>query len=265
MLDLYAFRAQIANFVASPTGRAAFGDRLPIAERAIERNAKRWEVVAASVGSRLTDDQRSRMASWVAEHPIDRLPFTRLSLVGALALQLREEQTSIGAAVGGMQESLDRVEARLSLANENTIKQAVWLSRLAALDVHASPEVSELKGTLHSTRGLIEETPDLLVRERTAALADVDRQRRETLAELVAEIEKERVAVLAAVASERAIVLSAVDDQRRRAMLDADSLRMRLIADEIRVVDHLMLRFTELAAALLVAGGIGWLLLRRRA
>jgi hypothetical protein len=66
------------------------------------------------------------------------------------------------------------------------------------------------------------------------------------------------------VASERAIVLSAVDDQRRRAVLDADSLRVRLIADEIRVVDHLMLRVMELVAGLFVAGTIGVLLLRRR-
>lgn len=265
MLDLYAFRLQVANFVASPAGRAALGDQIAIAERAIERNGERWEVVATSVGSRLTDEQRVRLASWAVDHPIDHLPFTRPSLVGALAVRLREEQTSIGAAVGGMQESLDRLEARISLANETTVKQATWLGRLAALDMKASPEASELKGALRSTRGLIEGVPDLAARERTAALADVDRQRRETLAELTLQVERQRVALVEAVASERAIVLNAVDDQRRRAVLDADSLRARLVADEIRVVDHLMLRMMELVAGLLVAGAIGVLLLRRRA
>jgi len=48
-------------------------------------------------------------------------------------------------------------------------------------------------------------------------------------------------------------------------MKEADSLRVRLVADEIRVVDHLMLRVAELLGALLVVVGIGLpLLLRRR-
>jgi len=265
MLDLYAFRLQMANFVASPAGHAAFGDQAPIAERAIGRNAARWDTVATSVGAHLTDDGRARLASWVNAHPIDRLPFTRTSLVGTLAIRLREQQTSLPAAVGGMQESLDRLEARISFADDYAVKQALWLSQLAALEVNASPDVAELRGTLISTRDLIEYAPNLAAREREAALSDVDRQRRETLAALTVEVDRQRVALLEAVASERALVLSAVDEQRRRVMSDADSLRMRLVADEIRVVDHLMLRVAELTAALLLVGGIGLLLLRRSA
>lgn len=64
-------------------------------------------------------------------------------------------------------------------------------------------------------------------------------------------------------ASERALILEAVDDQRRRVMRDADSLRVRLVADEVRVVDHLMLRAAELLGALLVVVAVG-LLLRGR-
>ena len=264
MLDLYAFRAQLAAFVTSAAGQAAFGDAVAIPRRALERNAERWEAVAALVGSRLTDEQRASIASWVASHPIDRLPFSRPSMVGALASKLRDAQTSIGAAVGGMQESLDRLEARISLANEYTIKQAQWLARLAALDVGRTSQAAELEGTLRSTRDLIEGTPDLVARERAAALADVDRQRRETLADLEAEVARQRLALVASVAEERALVLAAVDEQRRRAVRDADSLRVRLVADELHIVDHVLLRLAVMIGALVVAGGIGLLLLRRR-
>jgi hypothetical protein len=265
MLDLYAFRLQLANFVSSPAGYEAFGDQFAIAQRALERNAARWEAVAQSTGGRLTDSGRAQITSWAQSHPIDRLPFTRTSLASALAATLREQDLSIGAAVGGMQESIDRLEYRISLLNENALKQAVWLSQLAALDLNASPDVAELRGTLHSSRNLIEDAPDLVERERTVILADVDRQRRETLEAITLELDRQRVALMESVANERVILLDAVNEQRRLIMLDADSLRVLLVADEFRVVNHLMLLLAALLVTLLATGGIGWLLLRRRA
>jgi hypothetical protein len=265
MLDLYAFRLQLANFVSSPAGYEAFGDQSAIAQRALERNAARWEAVAQSTGGRLTDSGRAQITSWAQSHPIDRLPFTRTSLASALAATLREQDLSIGAAVGGMQESIDRLEYRISLLNENALKQAAWLAQLAALDVGSSPDVAELRGTLHSTRDLIEDTPDLVAHERAAVLSEVDRQRRETLAALTSEFDRQRVALMAAVASERAIVMKELDLLRVQVMADADSLRVRLVEDEIRVVDHLMLRLAELVAVLLLVVGLGWRWLRRRA
>ena len=265
MLDLYAFRLQLANFVSSPAGYAAFGDQMAIAQRALDRNASRWEAVAQSTGGRLTDSGRTQITSWAQSHPIDHLPFTRTSLASALAATLREQDLSIGAAVGGMQESIDRLEFRISLLNENALKQAAWLSQLAALELKASPDVAELRGTLHSTRELIEDTPGLVAHERRAVLSEVDKQRRETLAALTLEFDRQRVALMEAVASERVIVLSTVDELRQQIMRDADSLRLRLVEDGIRVVDHLMLRLAELSAALLLLAVIGWRLLIRRA
>jgi hypothetical protein len=56
-----------------------------------------------------------------------------------------------------------------------------------------------------------------------------------------------------------------VDEQRRLAMTDVDSLRVRLVADELRVVDHMVLRLAQLVGALVVVTGTGLLLTRRRA
>jgi hypothetical protein len=261
MLDLYGFNAQLKDFLASPAGSAALGDGAAIARRAVGRLAERWEVVATSAGADVKDENRDKLASWARAHPIDRLPFTRASVIGDLGQILRNQQSGIGAAVGGMQASLDRLEFRVSLANESAVKQAVWLARLAALDASGSPEAAELKGTLTSTRSLIESAPDLVDRERLALAADVDRQRRETLVDLA----EERTILLGAVLSERTAILLAVTEQRLQVMKEADSLRVRLVADEIRVVDHLMWRITELLGALLVVVAIGLpLLLRRR-
>ena len=187
MLDLYTVNAQLSGFLASPAGSSALGDDVAMGRRAMARLAERWEGVATSMGANVKAESRDMLASWARAHPIDRLPFTRTSVVGDLSRVLRDQQAGIGAAVGGMQESLDRLEFRVSLANENAIKEAVWLSRLAALEVSGSPEATELKGTLTSTRSLIENAPEIVERERAALLADVDRQRRATLAALAEE------------------------------------------------------------------------------
>jgi hypothetical protein len=122
------------------------------------------------------------------------------------------------------------------------------------MDVRTSPEAAELRQTLGSTRALLEETPDLVRGERIAVLQDVDRQRVATLATLLREV-----------ANERTVALAAVDEQRRLAMTDVDSLRVRLVADELRVVDHMVLRLAQLVGALVVVTGTGLLLTRRRA
>jgi hypothetical protein len=134
------------------------------------------------------------------------------------------------------------------------VKQAAWLSQLATMDVRTSPEAAELRQALGSTRALMEETPDLVRGERIAVLEDVDRQRVATLATLLREV-----------ANERTVALAAVDEQRRLAMTDVDSLRVRLVADELRVVDHMVLRLAQLVGALVVVTGTGLLLTRRRA
>lgn len=254
ILDLTAFRGQVRNFLDSPAGAETFGAELPIAQRALVRLEAGWAAAAASAGVRLSDANRDRLIAWAQAHPIERVPFTRATLAGPLAHTLREEDSSIGAAVGGMQASLERLEFRISLTNEFAVKQGTWLSQLAALEVRTSPEAADLTGALGSTREFMEATPDLIRRERIALLQDVDRQRLATIATMLQEV-----------AAERTIALAAVDEQRRRAMQDVDSLRVRLVADEIRVVDHLVLRLAELAGALVVVAGGGLLLSRRRA
>jgi hypothetical protein len=124
----------------------------------------------------------------------------------------------------------------------------VWLSNLAALEVGQSPEAADLKGTIHSTRELIEAAPEILRAERLALLAELDRQRLATLVVLA----QERSLVLQTVMSERAVILEDVDVQRRLAVKDVDSLRVRTVTDSIRVVDHMLFRLAEWVGLLLL-------------
>jgi hypothetical protein len=266
MLDLYVLRVQQSEFLASPAGANAFGDALPVAQQAMDRVQQQWSAVVTTIGATLPDSDRVRLDAWAHEHPLDRLPFVRPSPVTGLTSRLRMGNASLGSAVGGMQESLDRLEARISLANEYVAKQVGWMAQLSAMDLKASPEAGELMATLQATRGLVDSAygmfdtgTGLITRERQAALADVDRQRRETLAALAAE----REILLKAIADERERVLAAVDQQRRLALEAGDSLRVRIIADEIRVIDHLVWRLAELFGGLLLVLG-AWALVRRR-
>jgi hypothetical protein len=231
---------------------------VPTLERAVARAQRRWEQETAAAKYRMSDTTRVRIAAWVEANPIDRVPFSRPSMVAALSMA--DTEAGIGAAVGGIEESIARLELRVSLAHEYAVKEATWLSRLAAIDLDASSQAAELRSTLGSTRSLVEEAPQLVRSERAVVLDDVDRQRRETL-EVLAE---ERAILLRAVAEERAILLAAVDEQRRLAMRDVDSLRVRVLEDGTRVVDHLVWRLAQLMGALGVLGFLGlWLLGRR--
>src|SRR5262245_53852120 len=245
-LDFAAYRGQLTAFLASAAGESTFGPDVVIARRGIAALSESWEAAADATGAHMTDSTRVKFEAWVAAHPIDRVPLNRSSPAGELAIILRSQGTGIGAAVGGMQESLARLEFRLSLANEYTVKEAAWLAQLATLDVAASPAAADLHGTLASTRGLVEGAPDLLQRERLALLADLDRQRRET----IAAVAQEREILVAIEARERATVLDALDEQRRRVMLDADSLRMRAVTDVLHVADHVMLCVAAVLAGL---------------
>jgi len=268
MLDLYGFRAQLSDFFASPAGLRSLGKDVTVAQEAMTRFDARWEKVATDIGSHLTDAHREQLRAWARAHPIDRVPFTRTSLVAGMAYTLREESASIGASVGGMQESLDRLEFRISLVNEYGIKQGSWLAQLSALRVRGWPEVAEMRemmsksqSLVSSSQSLVDGAPDLIERERAAMLTEVDRQRRATLADLA----QERAIVLEAMSNERVQILAGVGEQRRLMMLDADSMRARLTGDSVRLVDHIMLRLAELGVLGLVATTLVVVLLRRRA
>jgi len=260
MLDLYAFRVQLSDFLSSPAGYSSLGPDVSIAQRTLARIASMWEGEATAMGAHFSDEDRGKLESWAHANPIDQLPFTRATLAGGLAQKLRSEQSGIGVAVSGMQESLDRLEARVSLANEYAIKQAMWLSEFASIEVGRSPEATELKGTLASTRSLMEYTPEMIASERAATLADLERQRLATLEALV----KERMILTETIAHEREIVLQAVAEQRAIVMRQVDSLRVSVVVDGVHIVDHLMLRIVELIGALVVLGAIALLVLRQR-
>lgn len=261
MLDLYAFKDQLANFTASPLAATSFGPGVPCTQRAVDRFARSWEVTAAAVGATIKDDARPKIAEWARENPIDRLPFTRSSLAAGLASRLRDETGGMGAAVGGIQASLDRFEHRASLANEYAIKEGMWLTQYAALSVGGIPEAADLTRTLRESQVLMQDTPGIVDRARLLTLLEVNRQRLETLTTVA----QERAILLEAIASERATVLLAVSEERRQVMRDVDSLRTRVVADEIRVIDHLVLRLAELLGVFLLLGLLGFAVVRRRA
>jgi len=261
IIDLLTLELQLQQFLASPAGAATFGADVPIAERAIARLTERWRAMAKTTGAQLTDEDHTKLDAWVEAHPIVGVPYTRASLVGDLARRFREEKRSLGAAVGGIEESISRLEYRVTFINENAVAQAVWLSKLAALEVGQSPEAAELRGTLHSTRGLVEDAPEILREERLALMAELDRQRLATLVALA----QERSIVLQSVMSERAVILEDVDEERQRATRDVDSMRVRTIADSIRVVDHMLLRMAEWVGVLLIVIVLYREWMRRRA
>lgn len=159
VVDLYALRLQMAGFLSSPAGYASFGPDAVLGQRAMARLARSLEAAAAQAGARFSDEDRAEVRRWVDEHPLDRLPFTRTSLIADLAHRLRSEPGSLGAAVGGIEGTLNRLEFRVSILNEYAVKQGRWISQYAAYEMRSAPEAAELSRTLADARTLIGDAP----------------------------------------------------------------------------------------------------------
>ena len=261
LVDLNAFRIQTSDFLASPVGSSSFASGIPFAQRAMERLQVALDTVAVQVRTKpMSPEAHDRLAAWARAHPIEELPFNRSSVIGELAVWMKTEEGGLGTAVGGIQSSMDRIEGRVGLANEYAVSQGTWLVQLAALDIGRSPGAEQIMSTLSSTRGLVEQTPGLLDRERVEALADVSRQRLETLDSLAVE----RDLVLAALDDQRKLLQAAIDQQRRLIMNGADSIRARATVDGFRMMDRLAIGLGEVFAVLMAVGGLGLLLIQRR-
>jgi hypothetical protein len=258
-LDLYALRLQLERFFRSEAGKENFGGNVAPGLAAMARFSVRWEAEVSAMGGVFRDEGRATVQSWADAHPIDRLPFTRPSLVGALANEIREQHTSIGTAVGGMQESLDRLEDRVSLFDDYGVKQGLWVSQLAAIETRSSPEASALLDTLGQIGTLAGQTPALMGRERAALLAEVNREREQTLQTVI----HERTLVVQELVNQRELILRGVDQQRRETLEDLETLRAKTTQDAMRVVDHFMLRLTELTAAALTLFIVAAFVIRR--
>jgi hypothetical protein len=256
LLDGWAYALQMQGWLEGPAGRDAFGACREDAAAAMARVAGRAREIADALAPEQGQAAEDRVRGWAQSHPLRSLFLPRATIAPELATASARRDMGALAAVGTVVETLDDLTARIAAYRETLLKEAAWTGELAAsraatsdLARQASGDAARIAEAVDRIGRLADRLPQVIARERAAALEALRAERKEVLAEL----DLQRTETLALLQSERAAVLDRLDAMGGGAIDHAGSRTEAL-------VDRAFLRAAQLALGILIACAIAALL-----
>ncbi len=284
LADAWGYAFQVESLLARPEVAAKYGKHAPDSSAAMALIRTKFRDFAGSLQADLTGEHfEATIRQWAERNPIEGALHRRPSIDSAVADILA---TAGGggafAALGNLDETMSDVMTRMDLYTMYLPRLARWEAELAVDDLAQGVDPKRLLADVERfTRAAdriaaVAETvalPELVARERAAALAAM---REERLA-ATRDLQGERRAVVEAIRQERIATLQEVEAIAQR-LLERSSgplrgavrhdveevvravegMRKRLIDDAgvtlNDVVDHAFLRAVQL---LLIAAGLG--------
>jgi hypothetical protein len=259
------------EYFAVGAGRSLFGDWQPLVVATSDTLMARAIAMArAAARSKEFPDAREFIQTWAADHPLEDLLFVRRSTT------TRWMDTAAGTTGGGLgsvaeiEESMVDLLARMRSYAGELPKQARWQSQLAVLEVLEGQDLQQFFAaidTVESDIGKIERRFDEFTIMVDAMYRDAWMHVAAQQAQATADANALLAVTLAAITAEREAVLLAIEESRTATMADLDALRGPMLAETSAAlrgaIDHLVWRLAQLLAGfLVVAGLIGWLLIR---
>lgn len=282
LADTWGYAVQVKAFMARDEATALAGDFARQASdtmAGIEGDLRSF--VGGLPGGFPREAFESNVRRWAEEHPIQGALYRRPSMDGAVAAVMASS-TGGGAfaALGNLEETTADVLTRLDLYTMYVPRLARWEAELAVDDLAGGVDPAELAAEVgRFTRAVdriaavAEVAPELVERERVAALDAVRAERVATMKDLQAErtavvdaLHRERVATLQEVEAilERRLdgvggsLEPAVRKDLEELVAAVEKMRQRLISEVgdqlLAVVDHAFLKAVEL---LLIAAALG--------
>lgn len=264
LADLILFTLQTQAFLTTGQGKELFGPQQPIAVAVIDQTL-RSELALVDQVSPPGSSTRwlGILQPYAASHPIRSPYIGRVAITDTVGQALATDRSAL-AAVGDIELTARLLDKRIEQIQRSLLKQARWQAELLLADAAKQPvvdsmarDLNRITSSIERITGVTEELPDLVTRERIAALQAVTGER---IAALEA-ITGERIALLEALASERATVIDALHAERVATLKDAEAATQRLIdyALDRRLflfIDHVLWRvFAGLVLLILLALG----------
>lgn len=291
LADAWGYTLQVKALIGRADMTSKYGAFAPKASEAMAEIETELRSFAGSLQEGLTADvYEAEVREWADQHPIEGALYRRPSMDGAVAsLLAKSSGGGAFAALGSLEETTADVMTRMDLYTMYLPRLARWEGELAIDDLAGSVDPKALAAELERfTRAadriaaVAESTPDLVARERAAALEAV---RLERLA-ATKDLQGERKAVLEALQQERIATLSEIEaiarrlverssgplhEAARRDMEDllrsVETMRKGLIVDAGTtlndVVDHAFWKGVELLLIAAALGGLGLVLYTR--
>ena len=292
-IDTWAFSTQMVDYFKNGSGKTDFG---PWQHIALEASQKLESLVmklgeSVSANSNITPT-RDKIRVWAHDNPIERDFIYRNTTVPVLGKMLGDEELGTFQTVGSIGITVEEVSYRMGVYLHLLTKQARWQAELIMKGTDDKPSIQdgletldELGSFINRIAPLLEQTPDLIIRERKAILKAIQKERIEVLANInqqrldilkymtgiqstvTKDLINERRIILDTLLSERKNILKSIDEQRVATLVEIESVGNRVVDKVLNqtkpVIDYIFIRVLQVLAVLLVSGMVGAVIVTR--
>ena len=213
-LDAWALSIQLEGYLTTGAGKDLFAPQQSLAVEAASKAREQIEVAARAVAKTQDGFQRAKgtVEKWALAHPIEESFSSRPSILPELAkLSAQSPDISVFQAVGDIGATVNELSSRLNVYAAYLPRAGRWQAELLVEQLSDRTEALRVMSTFQSVERMTDRVSQLISpealqaaldlstaevrKERLAALASVDTQRKETLVYLT----QEREAAMAAV------------------------------------------------------------------
>ncbi len=247
IIDMWTFVLQMADYFETGGGKDAFGELQPIAvntARSLEEQMV--NMVKEKALPEGFDFVQGFVDDWAREHPIKTRFYTHDSTIPLLTDIYRVSQMGALSTMGSIDQGIKDVSDRIWFLADNLPRQIRWQAEYL---METTVSVQKLEEALNNVNTLVksvdrmarvvEQSPELIERERTAVFAEIREERKEVLKS----IDKQRIETIQALDKDVLETIKALHEERIATMND-------LRSERIETVEDVSMRMEELAESL---------------
>ena len=251
--DIWVLIAQMHQFFESGNGRDLFGSQQKIAVDAVKNMESDFINLAAIFNKDSAMVTKSKVDTWIAEHPIEDIMFNRISTVTVRAQELSRKQLDFSSSIGDMVTSVNNLEDRLTLYADFMPKQARWQAEYLIYELMPDSlkdkpfeSLGSMAASIERISRTIEGSPELISSLQEKMMRDINEQRILTIESL----QEERKIILEMIMSERSNVMKEIDRQRLAALDNVSLLTDKSIKSSgdmlVDAADRILIRLIVL-------------------
>ncbi len=245
-IDTWTFVLQMADYFETGEGKDAFGELQPIAvntSRSLE--AQIMNMIRGKALPEGLDKTQNFVDNWVREHPIKTQFFTRDSTQPLLTDIYRIGKKGTMATMGSIDQGIMDISDRISFLADNLPRQARWQAEYLMETIISGQKLEE---TLNNVNTLVksvdrmalvvEQSPELIDKERTAVFAGIREERKTVLEsinkqriETIQEVNKEILEVIKVIHEERVATVKDLRNERIETLKEIASLAAITVED----------------------------------
>jgi len=240
LIDIWALVLQMDHYFRDGHGHDYFGEHQQIALDTCAELVSAVEALEPDLPIEDTAQLKTKIETWVGEHPLGKDGYARHSTAPRLASLIGDVDQSFGDTLRSIAERLEVLSERITIYGDSMPRQVRWQAELMAEEMLLRPEIagmfrdiavtgdslaklSEIEEFIGSE---IERLEQIAEAERVIILKDVDRQRTETLSAVT----QEREAILADVDRQRTATIEALEEETAGAIEKGDAIAERVLA-----------------------------------